>query len=922
MSIDARLTAGKGTAHLTGTTLLDSLRTVMDLSGSIAGLDLRNYVERKDIPAHSLSGTVRLTLEQDAQHVDRHGELRLDSTSTLGDSKLRSATIRFGRDSLGIHVDTADVIGPGWKVEARGQLAAKGMSSSDSITFTASIDSLGALRTLLLDSLGAPIVKALDGKLNVRNGVIRGSFEHASVFADVNGTQLQLGTTRIDTIIGGVDLTDLPTKTAGKFHGVVHGVTEGKLAISYGEVTADLFDGKSARVAGNVTASNDAALVSFGASVTWPDSTYTVLVDSLDAKFREHRWKLAFPATATITTNAVHLDSLVLQSDHKAMVVAAGTIPERGTVDASLQLRSLGFEELAFLGLLPDDLSGVISALAKVTGTRDAPVMTARVTVDSIVTDETKRPKITFDGTYANRQANVALKVLADRDTVLRATGDIPIDLSLRSVEKRLIDAPMSVKVHSDSLSLALLEGLMPRVAGLEGRLTADVDLAGTVGRPRGTGKVTLSNGAFVMQRFGLAASDASALIRLAGDSVIVERLRMTDGQNKSDTASITGLLQLVGDRWIDWTVTARSFANNFRVIDDPRIATADADWNLTVSGELGTPHVKGNVFVPYGVFTIGPQRRPRAPTPRDSVTGTGYGIPNIDGMLVTLGQDVRLKSRDANVQLEGSLELFGEATKPWVSGLVTATRGTYRVNVGGVIKRTFRVDSGSVAVEGTPDMPIGLDVYTSYLVRRPEEDVVIRAHVYGTADRPRLDLSSDLGSATSQSEIISYLVFGQPSFALQQGDQRTLSSAGVGRLSSALAAPAIGGWLESSLGTILPFFSTLQVTSTVNDELSNTIRSSKIDDLLSNYAITGGRQIGSDAFFSLSAGSCSSSGTASGASPIWLGTAVDYRPKRTVGASLSIDPGPSPCTRLGGNYQIGLDFSYDWRFGAKPRKP
>jgi translocation and assembly module TamB len=927
LSIDARLKAGDGTAHLTGTTLLDSLRTVMDLRGKIVGLDLRNYLDRKEIPAHSLSGDVRLSLDQDARTIDRHVELHLDSTSTLGDSRLRYAILRFGHDSTGIHVDTAKIVAgrtgadSSWWIEARGQLAAKGTSERDSITFRAAFDSLGAVRTLILDTAGAPVLKTLDGRFYANNGVIRGSFEHASLFADVNGNALTIGTTTIDTIIGGVNLTDLPKKTAGDFRGIVHGVTEGKLNIGYGKIEAKLFDGERARVAGMVETKADSVLVNFGADVSWPDSVYTVKLDSLDARFRDHTWKLLKPTSAVITKNSARmLDSLVLRNEKdSAMVVASGAVPERGRVDAAVRVEKLRFDDLAFLGLVPENMSGLITANATLTGTRDAPEISARIRLDSIKAEDSGRgDSVTFDLKYAAKKANVKLAVNANNKTVLNASGDIPIDLSLRTVEKRLIDAPMSIKLRADSTQLNLFEGLLPRISSLGGFVVADVDIGGTVGRPRGVGSVKLEQGKFQMLRFGLIAENTSAAIRLAGDSVVIERLRMSD-EDSRDTAAVTGLLHLVGDRWTDWTVSAQSVASHFRVIEDPRIATADADWTLKVNGELASPRVEGNVFLPMAVFTIGPQRRARPVVERDSVTGAALGVPNINGVLVTLGENVRLKSKDANVQLEGVIELFGEATNPWVSGAVTTRRGTYQVNVGGLIRRSFRVDSGSVVIEGTTDMPISLDVYTSYLVRRPEEDVVIRAHVYGTADRPRLDLTSDLGSAASQSEIISYLVFGQPSFALNQGNPGQSAV----RTASMLASPTIGGMLESTLGTIMPFFNTLQVTSTVNEDLPSAINStSGLIGVLNSYAITGGRPIGSDSYLNLSMGRCSSRGTASGSS-IWAGLAVDYRPKRTLGASLSYDPGPSPCGQLSGreNYQLGLDLSYDWKFGARPRR-
>jgi translocation and assembly module TamB len=924
MRIDARLRAGDAETHLTGTTLLDSLRTQLELRGTIAGLDLRNFIARKDIPAHRLGGSLRVSLDQGPRQADRHLELRLDTTSRIGSSAVTHATLRFGQDSSGIHLDTADVRTPNWRAEARGRLAATGRSSTDSITFATEIDSLGAIRMLLLDTAGVPLVDSLAGRLNARQGVLKGSFEHATLTTDLGASGVVFGATRIHEAIGQVQVDNLPDSASGYFRGTLRGIASGNLALDEAQVRADVSGGQRARVAGRVT-QGDSVDLRFGADVTWPDSSFTVRLDSLEGRFRDHRWLLALPATARVNKTVVAVDSLVLRSDHNAYVVAAGRVPERGEMSATIDVRRLGVDELSFLGILPTDLSGLITARTQLTGSRDAPAISATAVLDSIRADDRDRPSLRFEGTYANKKANVALTMTAGGRRVLDARGDIPVDLTLREVADRLIDAPMSMQLRSDSVDLSAFAGLLPRVTDLGGSLSADVNVGGTLERPRGTGSLTITNGAFALPRFGVTAREANADIRLAGDSVIVRHLRLSDGESPTDTVGLSGIVHLSGRKWTEWGVAMQSTARNFRVIDDPRLGTAEASWALDVDGRLRSPRVTGNVEIPYAVYTIGPQRRQRVQVFTDSLAQleATAGVPNVDGVIVTLGSDVRLKSRDANVQLTGNVELFGALTDPWLSGAVTAERGTYQVKVG-PIRRTFRVDSGSVVLEGTKDVPAALNIHASYLVRRSDEDdVTVRAHIYGMTDRPRLDLTSDLGTATSQSEIISYLVFGRSSFGL---DSATAGSRGEGALTTATAAflPTLGGMIEATLGTILPFFSTFQVTSTVSNESFSAVTRNPLDGLLNSYALTGGRQIGSDSFLSLSTGRCSASNVSgAGSAQFWFGAVADYRPKRTIGASLSIDPGPAPCNRVaaeGSNYQIGLDLSYDWKFG-RPRR-
>lgn len=910
MRIDAVLKAGEAAVHVAGTTLLDSTHTVLDISGIVSAFDVRKFVDRRDIPATRIGGLIALAVDDRPGHVDRHVSVHLDTTARIGESRILTGVVQFGLDSTGFHLDTADISAADWTIDARGALARRG-ESTDSVTFRAVFDSLGVIRTLLLDSTGAPRFKELEGRLRAEKGVVRGSFESAALFAEIGAEQIRAGEIALRRAIGTLDLRDLPHLASGRIRGTVDSASVGKFNVDIASVDAVIANGESARVSLSA-ASGDTMRVAAIGDVRQVGDDFSIRIDSLAAAVGAHRWSLLTPASLLVTADLVEVDSLVLRSDHGATAMASGSVPNRGAINAVVRVSSLGFEELAFMGLFPDDLTGRINAQAKLTGTRDAPIIAASASVDSIRSAERARPALTFEANYAAKKATVAAIATSGGRTVLEARGDVPADLSFREVNDRLPDLPIALHLRADTVPLGDFEGLSPRLSGLGGQLRGSVDVTGTLRRPRGRGTLDLANGSFDVPRYGFVARGANASLELAGDSVVVHRLRMTDGDQRNDTAAVTGTVRLDGNKWSEWTVDLHSVANRFRVIDDPRLATAKADWQLAVTGELAEPRVTGNVRLPYAVFTIGLARRGRVP--RSALVGrTRTGIPKLDGVVVSLGSDVRLKSREANVQLEGDVELFGALDKPWMSGIVTATRGTYRVDLG-LIKRTFRVDSGSVIVEGTPDIATALDLWATYVVRQAEdEDVQIGAHIYGTSDRPRLDLTSSLGTAVPQSEIISYLVFGQQSFSAPSDRNTTLTTA------SAALVPSVGGVLEGFLGTLLPFFSTLQVSTVAGPE---SVVSNPVDGLLSNLAVTGGRQIGSDSFFSVTAGRCGATRVSSGGgAPFWMGTAVEYRPKRSIGAAMSVDPGPSPCSRTaatGNRYQFGFDLSYDWRFGKK----
>lgn len=916
-AIDARLADGEASVRVAGTALLAPGRTRVALDGAVRGLDPRRFVARADIPEMRLSGAVAADMEEGSEGsaITRRVALQLDSTSRIGESAIRRGNIRAGLDAGGFHLDTVAVVADGWSVHARGKLAADS-SATDTLTFSVLADSLAVLRAIVLDSAGAPSLPDLGGRVSVSDGVLTGSMASLALRAHVHVDGLTGAGVTVDSGTVTVNVAGLPGRGSGSALAALHGLAAGPARFDAVTARARMTNGERGEVTWAAAAPADSIAVSGGATLAWPDSIVHMTLDSLRATVASHEWQLAAPSRVRSRAGLVEVDSVTFRSNLGAVVTASASWPERGPVRGDVVARRMEFGEVAFMGIVPPQVSGVADLRAHVSGTRSAPVIDAAATLDSIRWEDRAGPTVTATVRYADQKAAIALDASSGGRRMLAATGDIPLDLSFRDVARRVLDAPMTAHLAADSVALAQFEGLFPGVRNIAGIVNGDVRVSGALRQPRGSGALTLTDGGFEMPRAGVAARGVSATITLAGDSLIVERVRASDTESQRDTAAAWGVVRLAGERWTEWTVNMRSVAHEFRVIDDPRLATTKANWNLAVAGKLGSPRVSGDVTLPYAVFTIGPQRRQRNPL-TDSTGAPPPGTPLAEGVVVTLGSNVRLRSREANVQLAGSVELFGPLNRPWVSGTVQATRGTYRVDLG-VLKRTFLVDSGAVILEGTTDVPAALDINASYVVRQPEsDDVTIRAHLYGTTDRPRLDLSSDLGTAIGPSEIISYLVFGKPSFAVPENSKATVQTA-----YQALVPSFLGGWIEGALGTVLPFFNTLQVATVGRDDprLSAT---NPIEGLLSSFAVTGGRQVGTDTFISVTTGVCtgSTAGTPNN-SPFWFGATAEYRPKRTLGAAVSIDPGPAPCSRLitiGNAYQFGFDLLRDWRPARRP---
>jgi translocation and assembly module TamB len=907
MAIDALLRAGDGSATFIGAMLLDSGRTWVSGHSTLRALDPGVLIARKDIPVLRLDGSADILVDRDAHRGEGHVDLTLDTTSVIGVSHILLGQVRAGVDSTGFHVDTAEIRARDWRLSARGRLASTS-ATRDTLRFAVAFDSLAQLRALLLDSAGTSLADSLHGAFGAE-GVLVGSLDTLALSAKYSIRDARWNGVTVHLATGSAELSGLPATATGALTLTADGVSSGGYTASRVQARADVRGGSEGRVTLDA-ASGDSLRTRLVANVHHSADSTRVDVDSLGLALGDGRWGLVQPAHLELSHNRVVLDSMLLRSARGATIAVRAILPDSGAVDGALHVRSLGPDDLAFTGLFTSELAGRARADIQLTGTRDAPHLTFTGGFDSVKVGDRPAPSLAITGTYDNRRALVDVRgALAQRE-LLAVNADLPVDLALRSVAKRLLGGTLVLRVHADSVPLVGFEALMPQVEGLGGTFWAEDTISGTWERKSWAGFVRIRDGSFDLSRIGAAGRHLSTRLELRGDSVLIaEPLHMVDSDNLNDFISVTGALVHAPE---GWRADLRSVSNNFKLIDNPRVAMIDVTWNVHLSGALRQPFLEGEATLPSASFVLGQTRKIRTVRPAAGAEEAALpiGMPIITSMHVTLGNDVRLKSTDANVQLSGELDLAGEVSAPYVRGEVHANRGTYRVNLG-LIKRTFRVDSGIVRVAGTPTMPATLDIWTSYVVRSASaDDRTIIAHLTGSSDAPRLDLSStDAGTAIAQSEIISYLIFGAPTFGL--AEQSTVQSA------TAVLVPSLGGLLEGSLGTLLPFFSSLQVTTVAGTGPQNF--ASNPLDWLNSVGLSAGRQLGSDSFLTLSGGVCRWSRVSSTQSTAaWFGISTEYQPKRGIGGVVSFDPGSTPCNRVGSFadiYQFGFDLFKSWRF-------
>lgn len=352
----------------------------------------------------------------------------------------------------------------------------------------------------------------------------------------------------------------------------------------------------------------------------------------------------------------------------------------------------------------------------------------------------------------------------------------------------------------------------------------------------------------------------------------------------------------------------------------------------LRLSGPLSRPQLSGRVVVPQANLVVDPlgartaldlsseaarallgaDEVPVAESAAQSLSRLGSSIA-VANARVELGNKVWVQTPEARVNLSGGLDVTMNGERLALDGEIRANRGQYRLELG-VVNRSFSVDSGRVRFFGNNAIAPTLDISATNVVRvAGGSEIPVRVHIGGNYDKPVLTLSSTdpLYASAPESEIISLLIFGAPTFALDGQSQSTV------RAVTGILLPSVGGLVEGALQRWLPV-NTIQVMTGQGQQNAALTGTSLIDNL--NLSISAGKQFGERTFLRLNTGICRGVGQATqrGAG-LWGGVAAEYRIARNWWGQVGVDPGAAPCTRPAGDafprLQFGFDLFREWIF-------
>ncbi|HKJ80145.1 MAG TPA: translocation/assembly module TamB domain-containing protein, partial [Prolixibacteraceae bacterium] len=273
---------------------------------------------------------------------------------------------------------------------------------------------------------------------------------------------------------------------------------------------------------------------------------------------------------------------------------------------------------------------------------------------------------------------------------------------------------------------------------------------------------------------------------------------------------------------------------------------------NVVYGGDLKIPQAE--IYLPAIMAMTGKMNTPEMPKPIlvrhaermdisiDSIGIETFEMPNPDSVQFNYFDDLQgqlrlripkntwVKNQDMRIEISGELELIKNQEFFELFGSVEVVRGQYDL-----LGKTFVIDDGAITFQGGEEMLPRLNIEATYSFRnaeRAEQELTVK--IMGTAESPEIEFLLD-GSAISEGDALSYIIFGKSMDALTMSEQQNVDDAGGSSLAGRAAASVISS----------------QITDFLGDRLNVDYIEVKSDGSFDNASVVVGKYITNDLFVS-----------------------------------------------------------------------
>ncbi|MCL1058183.1 translocation/assembly module TamB domain-containing protein [Shewanella gelidimarina] len=471
---------------------------------------------------------------------------------------------------------------------------------------------------------------------------------------------------------------------------------------------------------------------------------------------------------------------------------------------ASLATEFKWFDQGKPTGLLQLELTpGTLDFNAKATNKNEVTINYKSLLVNSLLNEQHLKTSVSFE---------------SDEIASLNA------DLSINVTPDRAIDGALSLQ----QINLQALAQLLPQLEVLEGIISSNLSIGGTLYDPQASGDISLTKGSILATANPTLVEDVDLNLTFAGKKAQIDgKLKMGDG-----LAYIDGQLN-----WLDKKIKGSfNIKGNDLAVIQPPLAILSVGTDLNISFTDHSVDVKGDINVPSGHITIVQLPEGAVAVSKDVVfkdsltTEMKKATPLAVSAEVNLniGDNLKVDGMGLDGKLLGKLELKQSPFRPpLLFGEIKVIDGTYKF-----MGQTLQIRAGEMQFIGPMDLP-NLNIEAAREIK--EEDVVAGVRITGTPMKPIVNLFSN--PAKEQAEILNYIIRGT-GLNSSDGDQNSGLMMGAAlSLSNQIGGGAIGNIGNTATGIIEKIgFSNVQLDA--NDDGRFAISGFIGENLMVKYGI------------------------------------------------------------------------------------
>ncbi|MGE6649064.1 autotransporter assembly complex protein TamB [Shewanella colwelliana] len=351
--------------------------------------------------------------------------------------------------------------------------------------------------------------------------------------------------------------------------------------------------------------------------------------------------------------------------------------------------------------------------------------------------------------------------------------------------------------IDAANINLHSLSDFIPQLENIQGMISSELALSGSLADPDITGAITLKDGQLLAAANPTLLDQINATVALSGQKAEISG-NWIMGQGK---AAIGGFLDWQNDELNGLIeIDGKQLA-----IIQPPMAILDVSPSVAVKFGPNRVNISGQIDVPSGSINIvqlpeGGVAESSDVVFKDSIASeelARHPTAITSNLIINVGDKLTIDGMGLKGLLQGTLNLRQEALKPpLLYGDIKVVNGTYKF-----MGQTLDIKAGEVQFIGPMEVP-NLNIEATREIK--EDDVIAGVRVTGTPLKPVVSLFSS--PTKEQAEILSYIIKGT-GFNSNSEDQNSALMMGAAlTLGNQLGGGTVNNLSNSATGIIEKF--------------------------------------------------------------------------------------------------------------------